>query len=115
MALKKFTINKTPAPNAVSAIRSPSGLGYGQNDGASNPSSVAPGKRVISPLGANLESSVDDDGVLAHVITNGAKLPNAGGVGSQTRVVDDTPFPPAHGMRSQTVDSKAFLGPVKRK
>jgi hypothetical protein len=50
---------KTPAPDQVTNIRAPGGQGYGEN-GAANPSSVAPGKRVVSQLGANLESSVDD-------------------------------------------------------
>lgn len=51
---------KTPAPDQVSNIRAPGGQGYGENSGTANPSSVAPGKRVVSQLGANLESSVDD-------------------------------------------------------
>lgn len=50
---------KTPAPDQVTNIRAPGGAGYGEN-GAANPSSVAPGKRVVSQLAANLEGSVDD-------------------------------------------------------
>jgi hypothetical protein len=58
---RDHSANKTPAPDSVSAIRNPSGIGYGQNfAGNMNPSSIAPGKRVVSPLGANLESSVSD-------------------------------------------------------
>jgi hypothetical protein len=62
-------MQKTPAPDEITSIRSPSQAGYGMN--TPQPSSVAPGKRVLSPLAANLESSVDDDGVLAAVIAKG--------------------------------------------
>lgn len=51
---------KTQAPDQTTNIRSPGGASYGQN-GTANPSSVPAGKRVVSQLAANLESSVDDD------------------------------------------------------
>ena len=64
---------KTPAPDVVSTPRNPSGSGaYGQNQ-FNQPSSVNPGKRVVSPLAANLESTADDDGALAQVIASGAE------------------------------------------
>lgn len=70
---------KTPPPDQVSHLRSPSGEGYGQNSGFANPSSMPPGQRVISPLAANLESSVDDDGVRDTIINRGlARDPSVG-------------------------------------
>jgi hypothetical protein len=64
-------MQKTPAPDAVSQPRSGAGQGYGANGPVGNSPSVAPGKAVISPLGANLKSSVDDDGVLDRIIRDG--------------------------------------------
>jgi hypothetical protein len=68
----------TPAPtrpalhDLISAPRGPGAIaGYGQSGGANNPSSIPPGTRVVSPLAANLESSIDDDGVQTAVIANG--------------------------------------------
>lgn len=107
MANRKYTTNKSPAPSV--GVRRPQGQAYGTN-GATDASSVVPVNgtlpRVASSMALNLESSVDDDGVLAHVIAHGAKLPNAdtGGTGSQTRPVDAKGYPPAHGMRSRTAN-----------
>src|SRR6202030_2172114 len=64
-------MQKTPAPDAISTPRSGTGQGYGANGPVGNASSVEPGKRVLSPLAQNLESSVDDDGVLSRVIREG--------------------------------------------
>jgi hypothetical protein len=101
-------IVKTPAPDSVSHIRSPSGLGYGQNDGASNPSSVDPGKRVVSPLGANLESSVGDSdlhNLISGGITKRVSGPEEPDVpGSQTRTISNKGYPPAFGMKRQQKD-----------
>lgn len=72
-----FRSTKTPAPDEVTNIRAPGQAGYGQN--GPQPSSVAPGKRVVSQLGANLESSVDDDGVRDTIINRGlARDPSVG-------------------------------------
>jgi hypothetical protein len=65
---------KTPAPDAISSPRSGSGQGYGTNGPVGNSPSVEPGKRVVSALAQNLESSVDDDGVLQTVIGKGARM-----------------------------------------
>ena len=89
---------KTPAPDEITHVRGPSAAGYGMNNDPNSPS-VAPGKRVLSPLAANLESSVDDDGVQAHVIAHGTAMPSPD---FQTRAVSDKGYPPAHGMRSRT-------------
>lgn len=87
---------KTPAPDEVSHVRSPSGQGYGQN-GPANPSSVPPGQRVLSPLAANLESSVDDDGALGDIIRNGtAKNAKAS---EQLRSISDSGKAPSYGMK----------------
>jgi len=64
-------MQKTPAPDQISRPRGSAAAGYGQSGGENNPSSIPPGKRVVSPLGANLESSIDDDGVQAAVIGKG--------------------------------------------
>ena len=64
-------MQKTPAPDQISRPRGSAAAGYGQSGGANNPSSIPPGTRVVSPLGLNLESSVDDDGVQAAVIGKG--------------------------------------------
>jgi hypothetical protein len=92
---------KSVAPDEISSVRSPTGQSYGMNGPHGNASSVAPGKRVISPLAANLESSVDDDGVLQTVINRGARMDDKN---FQTRVIDDKGYPAAHGMRSRTSD-----------
>jgi hypothetical protein len=63
---------KTPppsAPDAISAPRHPTPAGYGQN--GPQPSSVAPGRSVLSPLAANLKATVDDDGALDTVMARG--------------------------------------------
>jgi len=57
------------APDVISKPRAGGG-GFGQNGGAANPSS-APIGAVRSQLGQNLLDSVDDDGVLDHIIKNG--------------------------------------------
>lgn len=50
--------NKTPAPDEISRPRAGTPAGHGQN--GPQPSSVDPGKAVLSPLAANLKSSVTD-------------------------------------------------------
>jgi hypothetical protein len=92
---------KTPAPDAISAPRSGNGQGYGSNGPVGNASSVEPGKRVLSPLAQNLESSVDDDGVLQTVINRGARMDDKN---FQSRVISDQGLAPAHGMKSRTAN-----------
>jgi hypothetical protein len=94
--VRKTGAIKTPAPDAVTHIRNPQGEGYGTN--GPQPSSIPSGSRVLSSLGANLESSVDDGGVLAHVIQQGHKIPGD----FQTRKVNDEMLPLAHGMRRRS-------------
>jgi hypothetical protein len=62
---------RTPAPDVISKPRGGTVAGYGMGGGANNPSSVEPGKAVRSLLGQNLLDSVDDDGVLDHIIQKG--------------------------------------------
>ena len=91
---------KTPAPDEVTNVRS-SHPSYGMNNypGAS---SVDPGNRVLSPLGANLESSVDDDGVLQHVIEKGTAR-NDDEITSQLRDIPRT-FPDHPHMTDQNAN-----------
>jgi hypothetical protein len=83
---------KTPAPDAISTPRSGAGQGYGANGPVGNSPSVEPGKRVLSPLAANLESSVDDDGVLAQVIAKGTARVDSE-ITSQLRKIADGNVP----------------------
>jgi hypothetical protein len=96
-------MSKTPPPDEVTNIRSPinTGLGYGLN-GFPGASSVAPGKRVLSPLAANLESSVDDDGVKAKILSRQRGALDETGDDFQTRKIDDKGYALAHGMRSRS-------------
>jgi hypothetical protein len=87
---------KTPAPDQVTNIRSPGGSGYGQN--GVQPSSVEPGKSVLSPLAANLKSAVDDDGVLDRVIRDGTARQDETVTG-QLRKIAAGNVPTAHGMK----------------
>lgn len=95
-------ILRTPAPDAVDNIRSPSGVGQGQN-GPQNRSWCAPGHAVESPLATNLrQSQADSEDVLSQVIAHGAAgrddtIP-AAGVDWQRRKIDPTPYPSSYGM-----------------
>lgn len=100
-------INRTPAPDEISRVRAPSGAGYGQNNDLSG-SSVPVGKRVVSPLGLNLEQSVNDP-ALAEVIAHGAagrgdRVPADGNV--QQRTVEADPYPITRGMKGAATGPK---------
>ncbi|HUI12575.1 MAG TPA: hypothetical protein VL048_03790 [Xanthobacteraceae bacterium] len=91
-------INRTPAPDEISHVRSPSGATYGQNDGTANPSRTpAPGVRVVSGLGLNMEQSVDDPAlaeVIAHgVAGRGDQVPAPKSEDWQERAEPAEPFP----------------------
>lgn len=92
---------KSSPPDQVTNIRAPGGQGYAE-DGPANPSSVEPGKRVLSPLAANLESSVDDDGVLQTILSRPRGTLDQGEGDWQTRKIDDSGYAPAYGMKSRT-------------
>jgi hypothetical protein len=85
---------KTPAPDEVTNIRAPSAPGYGMN--GVQPSSVPPGKAVLSPLAANLKSSVTDDAIDS-VIANGTARNDK--VTSQLRTIAAGNVATAHGMK----------------
>jgi hypothetical protein len=102
---------KTPAPDAISAPRSGNGQGYGSNGPVGNSPSVEPGKRALSPLAQNLESSVDDDGVQAHVIARGAGM----SPDFQTRAICDKGYPAAHGHASRTANGGSPGGTIPAK
>jgi hypothetical protein len=101
---------KTPAPDAISAPRSGSGQGHGSNGPVGNNPSVEPGKRVLSPLAQNLESSVDDDGVLATVISKGTARVDSE-ISSQLRTIADGNVPDAWGMASARSRQPTYPGP----
>jgi hypothetical protein len=91
----------TPAPTRPAAptlATKQAATSYGQS-GASFPSSVEPGAKVTSQLGLNIDRSGP---AMDEILQRG----HAAGLDStgewQTRNVDKTPFPPAHGMRSRT-------------
>lgn len=111
---------RTPAPDLVDHIRGPSGNdGYGLN-GPQNRSWCAPGHAVESPLATNLrESQTDSEDVLSKVIAGGVagrddNIP-ADGVDWQRRKIDDTAYPPAHGMASRGIASGSPGGTIPKK
>jgi len=96
-------------PDDISNVRAPNGSGYGEAGGVNNPSSIAPGKTVVSRLGANIGSlpggSVDDDGVLQTILSRPRGALDEGEGDWQTRKYDPTQkVPNAHGMRSRTAN-----------
>jgi hypothetical protein len=99
-------INRTPAPKIT---RNSGGTTYGQANDVNTPSSVTPNNpAVISELGLNLRSSVDDP-VIAEVLAHGTsgrgdQIP-ADGDDDQLRPVSAESYPAAHGMvRQQNPD-----------
>ncbi len=99
-------ILRTPAPDAVDAIRSPTGIGQGQN-GPQNRSWCLPGHASESPLASNLrQSQADSEDILSKVIAGGVtgrREDNITGdaVDWQRREVSDTSYPVAHGQTSR--------------
>jgi hypothetical protein len=87
-------ILRTPAPDEITHVRSPSSPGYGMN--GPQPSAVAPGVGVRSVLGQNLVESGDDgEGVLQKIIEGGVagrddRVPADGN--TQTRTVSAEPY-----------------------
>jgi hypothetical protein len=112
---------RSEAPDEISRVRSPSGSGHGMN-GDPNGSSVAPGKRVVSPLGLNLEQSSDDDGVLNAIMQKGSAAMSTtptgdgvtaadGVVGSQLRDISAKNVPDHSAMASNRTRQPSYLGP----
>ena len=91
------------------------------------PSSVAPGQAMESPLATNLrQSQADSEDVLTKVIAGGVagrddRLPNDG-VDYQRRTVSDTAYPTAHGCEgakpgpkmSNAIDTSAIASPARK-
>lgn len=103
-------INRTPAPDEVTNIRSPKGgNSYGQNSGEGNSPSLGIGKGGPQTLlGQNLRESVDDplaDMILSKgVAGRGDNIP-VDGDDDQLRTVSAEMYPAAHGMvRQQNPD-----------
>ena len=107
-------------PDSISSPRAPSGAGYGEAGGVNNPSSVAPGKTVVSRLGANIGSlpggTVDDDGVLEKILSHPRGALDEGEGDWQTRKIDPTPqVAPAHGMKSRQAGDGSPGGTIPNK
>ena len=117
-------IVRTPAPDEISQIRNPKGVGYGAN--GPQPSWTAPGTAVRSPLAQNLaESQADSEDVLSKVIAGGVagrddRVPADGN--TQQRTVSDTSYPIAHGCEgakpgpkmSNAIDTTAIAQPARK-
>jgi hypothetical protein len=86
------SLQPTPAPTQDLKH---GGQNYGQSQDQT-PSSVAPGESVTSELGKNIAV---DDPALDAVKSKGAK---AADDNIQTRHVDATPLPAAHGLKNQS-------------
>jgi hypothetical protein len=113
-------INRTPAPDEISQIRNPKGVGTGYGMDGPQPSSIASGQAMESPLASNLrQSQADSEDVLSQVIAHGVAGRNdripADGVDWQRRVVRDDSYPLAHGMakRGPSTGSPGGLVPDK--
>jgi hypothetical protein len=107
-------------PDEISHVRAPSGAGYGEAGGENNPSSIPPGKTVVSRLGANIGSlpggTVDDDGVLEKILSRPRGALDEGEGDWQTRKIDPTPqVPAAHGMKSRQVGDGSPGGAIPSK
>lgn len=89
------------APDVISQARL-GGDGYGQNSGRNNPSSIPPGAQKLSGLAANMKASVDDDGVLDHIIQHGTAR-NSDEVTSQLRSIASKGSPPHPFMKDANV------------
>lgn len=120
-------IVRTPAPDAIDNIRSPSGVGQGQN-GPQNRSWSEVGHRTVSPLGLNMEQSqADSEDVLSKVIAGsvtGRRVDAITGdaVDWQRRNVSDTAYPTTFGCEGAkpgpkmpgAVDTTAIAQPVRK-
>ncbi len=102
-------VNRTPAPDEITNIRNPKGIGYGAN--GPQPSSVAPGTAVESPLGANLRQSSDDgENLLGKIIAGGLRgdcPDNIPDVSDEQRTVSAGSYPLSFGMRNRSDPAKA--------
>lgn len=102
-------INRTPAPDEISQVRSPTKSGYGMNFDT-GPVSLTPGVARRSVLGQNLmESSDDGQGVLQKIIEGGIagrddRIPADGN--AQQRTVSADPYPITRGMKGASVGPK---------
>lgn len=98
-------LNKTPAPKIT---RNTGGLSYGQANDGTPSSTSAPGQNVISDLGANLKSSVDDP-ALDLVINRGLNTKGDGvsnPLNSQTRDIGSHNVPTHSFMKGASAGGK---------
>lgn len=103
-------MQKTPAPDQISNPRAPGVAAYGESGGPNNPSSVPAGHRVISALGANLESSVSDDGVRDRIIREGTARQDDSVTGQLRDIAAKAP-PDSFGMASARSRQPSYPGP----
>jgi hypothetical protein len=102
--------NRTPAPDAT-AVRAPAGQGYGTNSAVGNPSSILPGQGgPQSTLARNMQDTADADGILAQVVIQGLGRHDEGN-NEQTRKIDTTGYPVAHGMTRQQASGAVKVPP----
>jgi hypothetical protein len=93
-------IVRPAAPDNISAPKVGSSSGYGMSN-FTGAASITPGQRVVSPLGANLEASVDDP-ALAQVRANGTRADHISeGLAQETRKVSDAQMQTTFGHRSR--------------
>jgi hypothetical protein len=99
---------KKVAPDVISAPRNATPEGYGMSPGH-NPSSIAPGEQLLSPMAEVLKEASDDgEGALDRVIGEGtARRDNA--ISDQLRDIAPGNVPDAHGMKRQN-DMNALKG-----
>ena len=109
-----YQVLRTPAPDAVDNLRSPTGQGYGTAGGPNNPSSIPPGRAAESTLAANLRQS-GSDGILEKVIAGGLRGDDANqgplagtGIDVEERTISDSPFPAVHGAVRQQDPAAVF-------
>lgn len=92
---------RPPSPDVISTPKA-AHSGFGQNNYA-GPSSLTPmddSNKGVSPLAANMKAAGErgNDSVLDGIVKDGTARVSPDW---QTRKVDSTGYPPAHGMRSR--------------
>lgn len=107
---------KPLAPDVITHPRMPVGAGYGQSGGSENPSVMAPGfGGPQTPLGKNLEASVDDEGLLARIRERGVGkgvIADVDLMSPQTRDVSREQYPSVFGQTRRQADEGSPGGTV---
>ncbi len=93
---------KNVAPDQISRIRAPGPVSYGQNDGAANPSSIAPGTQLSSAMAKSLKEAQGSK--FLDMVISGALHNDASGVPDidiEERKISADQYPASHGMKSR--------------